>query len=243
MPNALSPDTTSWTKTGGLHVEPRLTALGFRHGVTTRALGNMKDAALRRKAVELAGLASDPFILNQVHGTSVVETSSVAGVPDARPTADGWITAERGAVAAIYIADCVPVFVWDRQGTAAGVFHAGWRGMAAGMPRAAVRAFRRFGLGPERLSAAVGPCAGPCCYAVGPEVRETFRPEVVRAGKLDLPAEARLQLLESNIPASDISVSGACTVCAPDEFFSYRRDKQDQRMMAFISIPEHPCGA
>ncbi|MBI4347036.1 MAG: polyphenol oxidase family protein [Elusimicrobia bacterium] len=243
MPKAPSHKVAGWTKEADLHVEPRLSALGFRHGVTTRVLGNMKSADARRAAVARVGLAAEPLILNQVHGTAIHDTASVSASADgARLQGDGWITAQN-VVAAVYIADCLPIFVWDRQGTAAGVFHAGWRGLAAGMPRAAVRAFRRFGVGPERLSAAVGPHAGACCYAVGPEVAEKFRPGAAKDGKLDLGLEARRQLEESHVAPAEISVSDACTVCSPQEFFSYRREKLDQRLLAFISLPENPSGA
>lgn len=228
----------SWRRAGSLHVEASLEELGVRHGVTTKALGDMKDPSARTRALAEAGLSGHALVLSQVHGTGIVETASVAGIPEPRPKGDGWITAEPGVVPSVYAADCLPIFVWDLQLAAAGVFHAGWRGLAAGMPRAAVRAFRRFAIGPERLAAAVGPHVGACCYQVGPEVAEKFRREVLAEGRLDLGAEARLQLEESGIPASRISVSPACTACSAGEFFSYRREKLDHRLMAFISLPE-----
>lgn len=241
MSRVSSPE-KGFLRTGALHVEARLAALGVRHGVTTRALGNMKSADSRRKALAAAGLSGDALLLKQVHGTAILETASLAGVEDARQ-ADGWITAEPGVTVAVYVADCLPIFVWDRQGAAAGVFHAGWRGLAAGMPRAAARAFRRFGIGPERLAAAVGPHAGACCYAVGPDVASKFGPEAHRSGKLDLGAEARRQLQESGVASEHVSVSEACTVCSAEEFFSYRREKADRRMLAFLSIAERPHGS
>ncbi|MBI4423307.1 MAG: peptidoglycan editing factor PgeF [Elusimicrobia bacterium] len=225
-----------WTRRGGLCVESRLLGLGFAHGVTTRALGSMKDPANRRRAVSAAGVEREPLVLHQVHGTGIVDASA-ASTPEPRPSADGWLCAEPGVACGVYVADCLPLYVWDEDGSAAGVFHAGWKGLAAGMAREAVRSFRRLGLGPERLSAAIGPRVGACCYRVGPEVAARFRAEVMRDGRLDLGAEARLQFEESGLPAGRVSLAAECTSCSPEEFFSFRRDKQDSRMLAFIALP------
>ncbi|MCX5789800.1 MAG: polyphenol oxidase family protein, partial [Elusimicrobia bacterium] len=184
-------------------------------------------------------------ILKQVHGTGIVDAAFAGpgchapqGSDKGSVEGDGWVCAQKGVTPAVYISDCLPIFMWDLEQTAVGVFHAGWRGLAAGMPRAAVRAFGRIGLGPERLAAAVGPHVGACCYRVGPDVAAKFRAGVLRDGLLDLGAEARLQLEESGLAGERISVSPACTACEPSEFFSYRRDKLDRRLLAFITLPE-----
>lgn len=211
-----------------------------RHGVTARELGNMKEPQRRAHALAAAGLEKHlPRFLRQVHGTTVLEAKAEdASVPEA----DGWISRDPRVALCIYVADCVPIFLWDRQGSAAGVFHAGWRGLASGMARTAVRAFGLYGLGPERLAAAVGPHVGSCCYEVGLEVARKFDPQAVSekaAGSdrfmLDLGVEARLQLLAEGVAAEAVSLSGDCTACQPDNFFSYRREKADKRMMAFIT--------
>jgi hypothetical protein len=53
--------------------------------------------------------------------------------------------------------------------------HAGWRGLAAGVPLATVAALgREFGSRAADLVVAIGPSIGACCYPVGPEVRDRF---------------------------------------------------------------------
>ncbi|MFA6029238.1 MAG: polyphenol oxidase family protein [Elusimicrobiota bacterium] len=253
----------------GLWLEPRLRARGVPHGLTLAALGDMKRPARRAEALAAAGRPGLlPCTLLQRHGIRVHEArvggdyALASGA--ARLEGDGWVCAAPGLFTAIYVADCLPLFVWDdRDLSVVGVFHAGWRGLAAGMPRAAVGAFERLGVGPERLSAAVGPHAGACCYKVGPELREHFRPSSFRAGgknllpapaagpsaagtsrkendlRLDLGAEAREQFSEAGVDASRVSVSEECTICGRG-YHSFRRDKQDLRMMAFIAIPAAP---
>ena len=54
--------------------------------------------------------------------------------------------------------------------------HAGWRGLAAHVPRTVVDALRHeFGSRPEDLVVAIGPSIGACCYEVGADVRDAFR--------------------------------------------------------------------
>ena len=56
------------------------------------------------------------------------------------------------------------------------------------------------------------------------------------AVQLDLMAANRAMLVEAGVPAQNISVSGFCTACRSDLFFSYRRERKTGRMMAAIAI-------
>src|SRR5271154_423036 len=108
---------------------------GVRRGYTERADGSMKDPAARKAALASVELGDLPaFYLRQVHGTQVVRADQPFP-PQPAPEADGWITSVSGIVLCIFMADCVPLYVWEKSGRAAGVFHAGWRGLAKGMPR------------------------------------------------------------------------------------------------------------
>jgi len=207
--------------------------------VTCRALGNMKDEAPRRAAFQSAKLVGCPeFYLRQVHGTGIVSVEGTVP-PAAPPEADGWITAVPGPVLCVFVADCMPLFLWEKSGKAVGIFHVGWRGLAAGMPRKAVAAFgESYGVRPGDLTAYVGPHIGKCCYRVGPETAAQFRPEsLIRrddAVSLDLGKEAAHQLRESGL--GQIVLAGDCTACETDRFFSYRREKAGGRMLAFITL-------
>ncbi len=225
-----------WTERAGLLTEPRMSALGIQHGCTTRRSGNMKSAENRKTAAFELGMP-EPFTLKQVHGTVIHDAvPSNAGLDG-----DGWLVSTPGIAVAVYTADCVPLFLWSDDGKAAGVFHAGWRGTAKGMATAAVAAFRdRLGLPASRLSAAAGPHAGPCCYKVGPELEKEFPASafVRRDGALflDLAAETRRQLLEAGLEETAVSVGAACTISNPDDYFSFRRDKQDARLLALLCL-------
>jgi YfiH family protein len=143
----------------------------------------------------------------QVHGTHVV----VDG--DDVQEADGQVTTERGVAAIVLAADCLPVALAGPH--AAGVVHAGWRGLAAGVLQAGVQA-----LGGGPVAAAIGPGIGPCCYEVGDDVRAAF---ATQSRTLDLKAIARARLEAAGV--QEVHDCGLCTACDPQRFFSHRRDR------------------
>ena len=225
-----------WIEKDGLLLEPRLTALGVKHAFTTRRAGSMKPPELRKETAEKLGMSA-PLTLKQVHGIAIHE----AKPENAGLEGDGWIVSRPGVTVAVYTADCVPLFLWSDDGKAAGVFHAGWRGTEKKMAQAAVAAFRdRLGIPGSRLSAATGAHIMPCCFKVGEEFTKLFPAAVlIRRGEslyMDLAAETRRQLVEAGVPADKIGAPAPCTACHPEDYFSYRRDKQDARLLALLSI-------
>jgi YfiH family protein len=146
---------------------------------------------------------------HQVHGTDVVAD------PDARPDADGQVTARPGVAAIALTADCLPIALVAPEGV--GMLHAGWRGLAGGVIANGVEALRR--LGAERIAAAIGPGAGPCCYEVGDEVHAAFG---TSGRTVDLKAIARARLEAAGVEM--VHDCGLCTIHDPERFFSHRRD-------------------
>jgi YfiH family protein len=98
---------------------------------------------------------------------------------------DGMMTNLRGVFLAIQTADCVPVLVADVRRRAVAAFHAGWRGTLARIVERGIGSMRlRYGSRPQDLIAVVGPSIGPCCYAVGEEVRHEFESQFTYAPAL-----------------------------------------------------------
>jgi len=223
--------------------EARLSRLRAGHGFTTRVWGDMRYARHRQTALAKAGAPqTDACLLRQVHGKaiSILRRDDDSGV---LTQGDGWLTDKPGAVVGVVVADCLPVWIWARSGKAAGVFHAGWRGLDAGLLGAAVAEFSRsFNIRPGDLEACVGPHAGACCYRVGDEVAGRFRQSSrrLRGGEvfLDLGAEARTQLLGAGLGTDAVAVSSDCTICRPGLFYSFRRDggrgPRCGQMLAFL---------
>ena len=110
--------------------------------------------------------------VRQVHGTSVANAAHAHGM---MIDADIIVSGDAAVGVAVQAADCVPLLIADRQTGAVAAAHAGWRGLAAGVPDAAVVSLvREFGSDPGNLVAAIGPAIGACCYQVGEDVRQRF---------------------------------------------------------------------
>ena len=177
------------------------------------------------------------FVVNQVHGQRilVIEDARSCHSLEERPY-DAIVTDRPGVAIGIKTADRAPVLLLDRRCRVIAAVHAGWRGTALGIAARAVRMMgQRFGTRPGDLSALIGPSIGPCCYEIdGPvfeamsgwgEADRVLRPGA-REGRwmLDLPLANRLQLEEEGVDPERISVSGLCTCCRRDLFYSHRRD-------------------
>src|SRR5207342_2564697 len=107
-------------------------------------------------------LPAPPARLNQVHGVAVAKLAHATD--DAVPTADAAVTREPGVVCSVLTADCLPVVLADRRGTAVGVAHAGWRGLAAGILESSIDALGDLGVRAEDLVAWFGPAIGPAAF-------------------------------------------------------------------------------
>jgi len=121
----------------------------------------------RRILVREAGLPAEPSWLAQVHGVTVVDLDEAG--PHA--AADAAITRRVRCVCAILTADCLPIVFATDTGDTVAAAHAGWRGLAAGVIGATVRAMAAQ---PECLTAWLGPAIGVAHFEVGGEVREAF---------------------------------------------------------------------
>ncbi len=108
-------------------------------------------------------------LVHQVHGALVLDGDG-AGAPDeVVGEGDAVVVTRPGVLAAVRIADCVPILIAAPGGVAA--VHAGWRGTAEAIVQRAVAALcQRVGCGPGELVAAIGPCIAVDAYQVGPEV-------------------------------------------------------------------------
>ena len=111
--------------------------------------------------------------VRQVHGNGVLVAEQPAF--DGLVEADVIVSANSDLGLAVQAADCVLLIMADRRSGAVAAAHAGWRGLAAGVPKTAVEALaREFGSRAADLVVAIGPAIGACCYEVGEDVRERF---------------------------------------------------------------------
>ena len=146
--------------------------------MTTRAwaLGAGSNSDTDSAWAEVAAALDRPIVrAHQVHGADLLVRRAGDPPLTALPDADIIVSNDPTVAIAIQTADCVPILIADRRTGAVAAVHAGWRGLAAGVPRVTVEALaREFGSHPADLIAAAGPSIGACCYEVGPDVRRRF---------------------------------------------------------------------
>ncbi len=202
------------------------------------------DAVAADRARLAALLPSAPVWLHQVHGARVVEVDAVnrSSLLADPPDADAAVTRTPGISIAVRAADCLPVVFCDRRVTVVAAAHAGWRGLAAGVLEATVRA---MAVDPRDVVAWIGPAIGPSAFEVGRDVLDAFAAAnlsdaecfiPVGDGKwlADLPALARRRLARAGVAM----VAGGtwCTHGDAARFHSWRRDRSAGRMATAIAI-------
>lgn len=229
---------------GWVLVCPPLAGLA-RHAFTSRDLdpgrGPAQDDAWAAVASWLGVPAAGLWRLDQVHGCRAVRVD--AGAMDAEaplPSADAAITTRTDVAVAVKAADCAPILLAHPGGAVAAV-HAGWRGTAQRIAGKTVRALADAAGGDVTdIVAAIGPSIGPCCYEVGPEVRETFHVAGLSETDLDrwfLPTESKTathildmwranrdQLVAAGVAPANVHVAALCTATHAAWFWSYRRE-------------------
>jgi YfiH family protein len=182
----------------------------------------------------------------QVHQNHVVRVSSQDG-GTIIPSTDALITNKPGLVLLLRFADCVPVLLYDPVHHAAGLVHAGWRGLAAGVIPACVQAMKQeFGTQPHNLWAGIGPAICQKHYPVNLDVIDAISITVPNsahiAGQIadqwhaDLPGTADAQLHNLNIQR--ISHAAMCPACHTAEWYSHRAESgKTGRFGVFVMLP------
>lgn len=146
--------------------------------------------------------------------------------------ADAVITNRKGLLLGVQVADCVPILLHDTGKDVTGVVHAGWRGTAEGILKKTITAMAdKFNSSPSDIIIAIGPSIKWCCYKVGFEVIESVGKAtgkgdyiIERGGQycVDLPSANTYQALSIGVLPENIWISGECTSCHPDKYYSYR---------------------
>ncbi|SFM42508.1 peptidoglycan editing factor PgeF [Thermodesulforhabdus norvegica] len=180
------------------------------------------------------------FWCNQTHGASVVCLKSGY---DFRPVeADAIVTDLQDIGLMIKTADCQAVLIGDPTRKVIAAVHCGWRGSVANILGRVVKIMQEaYHCEPSDLVASIGPSLGPCCAEFvnyKSELPEYFWSFRVAPNYFDFWAISRKQLMDAGLVPEHIEITGWCTKCHPELFFSYRRRKRSGRMASVIGLKE-----
>ena len=153
---------------------------------------------------------------------------------------DGLITNVKDLPIVIFYADCVPILLYDPVKKVIATVHAGWRGTVADIAGKAVDIMKEnFGCNPYDIFAAIGPSIGPCCFETGKDAKDEFVSadlgEFIIGENIDLQKSNEKKLMLHGLIPENITISGICTKCRKEEFFSHRGCGSDTGRMALIA--------
>ena len=219
-------------------------------GFSQRPDGNSLD--IRRQMAEDARRGGQLVVkANLVHGIDIciidryaLEQSPYLEIEEC----DGLVTDVKGITLTTTHGDCIPVWAYDPKKNVIGIAHAGWKGTADCVVSNLIYCMKEeYKCRPGDIYAVIGPGIGLCCFEVDMDVVEQFTDEMPWTeeymyqrpdGKwlIDLKG-INCELLEiEGVIADHIKIDADCTCClsSQDRYFSYRRDKCEERMLAYI---------
>ena len=170
-----------------------------------------------------------------VHGTDIVYADAPRPLDQPPLRADIIFTDNPAVTLFMRFGDCVPILFHDPLKNVVGLAHAGWMGTIRGVVKSAVEGMQsRYGCKPENIVAGIGPSIGIDHYEVGEDVISQFHEKYqqdadkilqTRDGStyLDLWTANAIQL--QNVGVEQIQISGVCTACHLDDWFSHRAEK------------------
>lgn len=167
---------------------------------------------------------------------------------------DGMITNVPGLTLVTFYADCVPLYLVDKEHRAIGLSHSGWRGTVGRMGAKTIEAMKAaYGTRPEDLTVCIGPSICKDCFEVGAEVVETFAQAFDKKwhdqlftpngkpGKyqMDLWRANEIIFLEAGVVPENIHTTNICTRCNDAYLFSHRKLGEERgNLAAFLCLKE-----
>lgn len=215
--------------------------------------GELEERIVENRKLIASSLGMDEklhfVVANQTHSDNIhivaeARTRGWEDLESAIADCDALMTDQKGVMLGVLTADCVPVLLYDPKRKAVAAVHAGWKGTKAQIVAKTVEKMQEvYGSHPADLLAGIAPSIGKCCYEVDKEVVQHFFDVVdgyeTKGEKymLDLPFINRKQLLDAGLKDEHIEMSGICTACVSDRFFSYRKEQGcSGRFMSLIGI-------
>ncbi len=222
--------------------------------------GHPASAANRERFLFRAGLEpADVLGLDLVHSRTVLfpaRGEDPADLARGSEGADGMILRDRFAVArdagpraaSVTVADCMPIWLFDRDSGAYGILHSGWRG--TGILAVALRSLtERYRSRPASIALVLGPAIGVCCYEVPEERARRFSAEFGPGSVRRRGSSSFLDLRTANVSIAEAFGVGhvlsieSCTSC-DERLGSYRRQggAAFTRMLAVCGFSPREAG-
>lgn len=223
------------------------------NNMALHACSNLKEILHNRQqlAAALHVKLQDFVCAEQTHSANVYEVISTDKgrgawtMADAIPQTDALYTAEPNIVLCTFSADCVPVLFLHEKTGIIGVIHSGWQGTVKEITSHVLKhLIEERHCDPTYFHVQIGMAISQEKFEVDADVHDKFAALAYadehifyrkQTGKyhIDNRQVVKKQCERMGIPRSQIAVDEACTYESTDGF-SYRKDKQAGRHLAFI---------
>jgi YfiH family protein len=230
------------TRLGGVSAAPYDTFNLGNH------VGDNLESVRQNRQILRKYLPSEPLWLNQTHSDNVLQISEPDLVNNKTLAEnlllphDASYTYSKNKVCVVMSADCIPILLTDKKASFVAAIHAGWRGVENGIIASTIGQICKD---VANIIAYIGPAICKDHFEVGPDVLEMFTQKDKNYGlyfnkngtgkfNCDLTGITRSQLLKCGLLANNIYLSGMCTYCDKERFFSYRRDGITGRIASLI---------
>lgn len=178
--------------------------------------------------------------LDQVHGNNIEVIQSCSDIL----IADASITQQKNIALAVMTADCLPIIISTLDGSEVAAIHGGWKPLSKKIIEYTIS---KMETPVKDLHIWLGPCIGPEKFEVGEDVYQEFVTidnsfnkafVAVKSSKNENKYMANLHLIAQiqleKLGARYIYSLPHCTFSQPNDYYSYRRNKQTGRMTTII---------
>jgi len=181
------------------------------------------------------------FTLKQIHSNKVFYVNSNNFKKDL--AGDGLFTDEKGLAIGVKVADCLPIYIFDKKLKVIGIAHAGWRSTLTRIGESLVSAImEKFSLSHSDLNFVLGPCIDQPCYEVGFELLSQFFNNIPGSERFFAEHNQKIYFYLKDLNRSLLKTLGLteitgldyCTKCNPDLFYSVRRNGTAGRNLALF---------
>lgn len=200
----------------------------------------------RKRLSTILGIEHEQFYdVWQVHGNEVLLTDKPRLLEQKHLQADAITTNKKNVFLLMLFADCVPILLFDKETSAVGIAHAGWKGTLNNVLGELVRIMgSKYKSFPQDLTAVIGPSICLDHYQVGDEIAERSR-KIFSSDRvlkqqgnknfLNLALANEVNLIKCGVVK--IERMEICTLCSNGDWFSHRGEKgKTGRFAAVIGL-------
>ncbi len=194
------------------------------------SIGDDESKVMKNREVFFASLGLN---YNQIAFQKQTHSDIVTYIdkPGFSGESDAIMTDKKNIGLAVSVADCTPVFIYEKENHFIAGVHSGWRGSQKQILRITIeKMINEYNCKPGNFFIYIGPSISQKNYEVGKEVAVQFDSKYIlkKDGKFFLDVkEVNHDILKSfDIPNNQIQVSNLCTYGMKDFLHSYRGDKE-----------------